>query len=68
MSLSTHRLLNESKIFVISKVRYSKLKCLFYVYFQERLQLIACLTMDPLHNWAQDVTRCHVCETPVPHL
>ncbi|XP_052678906.1 uncharacterized protein LOC128159762 [Crassostrea angulata] len=24
--------------------------------------------MDPLRNWAQDVLRCHLCETPVPPL
>eukprot|EP00105_Crassostrea_gigas_P026655 XP_011447682.1 PREDICTED: uncharacterized protein LOC105342437 [Crassostrea gigas] len=24
--------------------------------------------MDPVRNWAQDVLRCHLCETPVPPL
>lgn len=26
------------------------------------------LTMDPFQNWAQDVLRCDICETPVPPL
>ncbi|XP_052678820.1 uncharacterized protein LOC128159687 [Crassostrea angulata] len=26
------------------------------------------MNMDPVRNWAQDVLRCHLCETPVPPL
>ncbi|XP_052682824.1 uncharacterized protein LOC128163305 [Crassostrea angulata] len=29
---------------------------------------LRCFSMDPKGNWAQDVLRCHLCETPVPPL